>query len=155
MANPITKIKRMECSQADKEEQNLADVTKAVSENKEAILKGIDLLAALDESGALDMGNALVKHRKDALENIVGEMNKEQYASTLENISGLFFLLGDLKVDQLSYFMEKMNEGMEEARVATTEEATSYLGLAKSLKNPEINRGITMLLGFLRGMGRN
>ena len=154
MANPITEMKRMEFSEEAIEEQNLAEVTAAVSENKDVILKGIDLLATLEESGALDAVNALVKHRKDALENVVGEINKPQYASTLENMSELFFLLGDLKVDQISYFVEKINEGMGEARVASKEEPTSYMGLMKTLKNPEVNRSITMLLGFLRGMGR-
>lgn len=144
----------MELSAKAIEEQDLAEITAAVSEHKETILKGIDLLATLNESGALDAVNALIKHRKDALENIVGEMNKPQYASTLENMSDLLFLIGDLQMDQLSYFMERINDGMDEARVSAREEPTSYMGLMKALKNPEINRSITMLLGFLRGMGR-
>lgn len=154
MANSISEIKQKEIPEAVVKEQDLAEVTEAISENKDAILKGIDLLTTLHEGGALDAVNALVKHKKDAMENIIGELNKPQYTGVLENMSELIFLLGDLKVDQLSYFTEKINDGMEEARVATKEEPISYMGLMKTLKNPEVNRSITMLLGFLRGMGR-
>lgn len=154
MANPISEIKRKEIPESVIKKQDLAEVTEAIAENKEAILKGIDLLTTLHEGGALDAINALVKHKKDAVANIVDEISKPQYTGTLENMSELFFLLGDLKIDQLSYFTEKLNEGMEEARVATKEEPVSYMGLMKTLKNPEVNRSITMLLGFLRGMGR-
>lgn len=146
----------MDFSKEDILERDLAEVTEAVSENKEAILKGIDLLATINESGGLDVINALVKHKQDALENIVEEINKPQYASSLENISELFFLLGHLKVDDLAYFMEKVNHGMGEARENPVpgEEQTSYMGMIKALKDPEINRGVTMLLSFMRGMGR-
>lgn len=154
MAEPIKDINRIKLSAETMEAQNLAAITEAVSDNQEAILKGIELLATLNESGLLDAVNALLKHRKDAMENIVGELNKPQYASTLENMSDLFFLLGDLKMDQLAYFTEKINAGMNEARVSEKEEPISYMGLLKTLKNPEVNRSITMLLGFLRGMGR-
>lgn len=154
MANPITEIKRMEFSKEEIQERDIAEVTEAVSANKEAILKGIDLLATINDSGALDAINALVKHKQDALENIVEEINKPQYASTLENLSELFFFFGHLKMDELAYFMEKLNHGMEEAHEVTGDERTSYMGIIKSLKDPEINRSITMLLSFLRGMGR-
>ncbi|OZU90513.1 hypothetical protein CIL03_05030 [Virgibacillus indicus] len=153
MAEAISKIKRIEVPESVKQEQDLAEVSRKVSENKEAILKGIDLLAALEESDALETITALIKHREDALENMVQELNKPQYSATLENLSDLFLFLGQLKVEELFYFTDKLNHGMKEARNSDAEE-TSYMGMIKALKDPDINRSITLLLSFLKGMGK-
>lgn len=135
-------------------EQNLEEVTRAVSENKEAILKGIDLLASINKSGSLDMMNAQVKHKEEALENVMGQLNKPQFSGTLENLSKLFLLAGKVNVDDLMYFTDKLNEGMEVASSMEGTDKTSYMDLLKALKDPEINRSITMLLALLRGMGK-
>ncbi|SEQ64332.1 Uncharacterized conserved protein YjgD, DUF1641 family [Virgibacillus subterraneus] len=154
MSNPITNIKRMEIPEETIKERNLDDVARAVSENKEAILKGIELLATLNKSDTLDTVNALVKHKEDALENVMGELNKPQYSGTLENLSKLFLFIGELKVDEIQYFADRLNSGMEVASTSEDSVKTSYMDLLKALKDPEINRSITMLLHFLRGMGR-
>lgn len=144
----------MEIPEEVTHERNLDEVSQAVSENKDAILKGIDLLATLNKSGSLDMANAFVKHKEDALENVMGELNKPQYSGTLENLSKLFLFIGELKVDELRYFADRLNNGMEVASTAEDSEKTSYMDLLKALKDPEINRSVTMLLQFLRGMGK-
>ncbi|GGB39882.1 DUF1641 domain-containing protein [Virgibacillus dakarensis] len=154
MANPISSIKRMEIPEEVIQERNIEEVIKAVSDNKEAILKGIDLLSTIHDNGFLDMINALVKHKEEAMENIMGELNKEQYAEIMENAGKLVFLLGDLRVDDLKYFTTKLNNAMEEARTYERTEPTRPLDLLKALKDPEINKSITMMLQFLRGMGK-
>lgn len=154
MASPITSVKRKEVRSGIADTQNLAEVTKAISENKDAIIKGIDLLRTINDSGALDMMNAFIKHREEALENILREINKPQYENTLENISKLIFYIGTLNVDDLYYFTEKINQGMEEAKRDDEAVKTTWVDLIKILKNPEINRSVTMLLQFLRGMGK-
>lgn len=155
MANPIRNIKRMEVSDEEIQQQNLAEVLEAVSENKEAILKGIDLLATVDETGGLDIIDAFIKHREVALEKIINEMNKDKYASSIENISKLFIAMGSIQVDELQAIINKVNEGMKEAQTVSEDENTSYMGILKALKDPEVNRSITMLLQFLRVMGKN
>lgn len=154
MANPITKIKQMEIPVQVKREQNMDEITKAVSENKEAILKGIDFLGSLNESGMLDMTLALVKQKEKALDNVVRELNKPQYATTLENLMKMVLLIGELQVDELTEFIGKLNNGLEESLAFDESDKTSYMDLIKSLKDPEINRSVTMLLQFLRGMGK-
>lgn len=154
MASPITNIRRLEIPEEVIQEHNLEEVVNAVSENKEAILTGIDTLVTLSESGILDMANAFVKHRKDALEYVMREVNKPAYSSILENASKLVLLLGELPVDDIQYFTDKLKNGMDEARTFERTEKTSYMSLLKALKDPEINKSITMLMQFLRGMGK-
>lgn len=154
MADPITNIKRIKVSEEEIERRNLREITEAVSNNKEAVLKGIDLLTTIHDNGTLDFLNAMVKHKEETMENVFQELNKEQYAGALENAGDLLFLLGDLDLKRLKDLTGKLNEGMEEALATDEDEKTSYMGMIKALKEPEINRSITMLLTFMRGMGR-
>lgn len=154
MAEAIRNIKRMTIPEETVREQNMEEVTKAVSENKEAIIKGIDFLKTLNDNGMLDMTHALVKQKEAALDNVMRELNKPQYSATLENVSKLFLYLGELNVDELKHFTEKLNNGMEESRTFDETEKTTYMDVLKALKDPEINRSVTMLLHFLRGMGK-
>lgn len=144
----------MEIPEEVTKEQNLDEVTKAVSENKDAILKGIGFLSTLNENGMLDMTHALVKQKETALDNVMRELNKPQYSATLENLSKLFLFLGEFNVDELKQFTDKLNTGMDEALNTDESEKTTYMDLIKAIKDPEINRSLTMLLQFLRGMGK-
>lgn len=154
MANPITNIKQMEIPEEVARDQSVLEVTKAVSENKEAIMKGIDFLSTLNDNGMLDMTHALVKQKETALDNVMRELNKPQYSATLENLSKMFLFLGELNVEELKHFTGKLNTGLEESRAVDQSEKTSYVDIIKALKDPEINRSVTMLLQFLRGMGK-
>ncbi len=132
----------------------MEEVATAVSENKEAILKGIDLLESLNQSETLDMLTALVKHREDALANVMRELNKPEYAAPVENITKLFQIAGKLDVDETRYVADRINHAVKEAAASEATGKTSYMDLLKALKDPEINRSITMMLQFLRGMGK-
>src|SRR5699024_3887476 len=120
----------------------------------DAILKGSGLLTTVHESGALDMLDALVKQKDEAIKNVAEQANKPPYATILANSSDLCVLGKDLPVDEWNHFIGKLNQGLNEACTAESEENISYMGLIKALKNPEINRSLTIMLGFLRGMGR-
>lgn len=154
MANPIRNIKRMEVTEEEIQEQNVAEVRQAISDNKEAVLKGIDLLANVNDAGALDIMNALIKKREVAFENMITELNKERYAGSIENLSKLFMLMGSINTDDIEQLTTKMNQGFQEAQEMSEEDKTSYFDLLRALKDPEINRSVTMLLQFLRVMGK-
>ncbi|MBH0228894.1 DUF1641 domain-containing protein [Halobacillus yeomjeoni] len=154
MAKPISNIKKYEKTHEEEIDQNVAEVKAAVSDNKDAILKGIQLLKALEEGGTLDTAYAFTKKKKEALGYVVEEISKEQYTPLLKNLPELIFLLGEIDVKALREFSSKLNQGLEQMDTGASEEKTGFLDLAKALKDPEINRSITMLLQFLRGMGR-
>lgn len=154
MADPIRKIKRMEVSEEEIKEKNASDVLDAISENKESVLKGIDLLATIDDAGGLEIMSALVKHREVALEKFIEEINKDRYAGSLENLSKLFILMGSIEVEELEPVITKINTGIKDAQTVSEDESTSYFDLLRALKDPEINRSITMLLEFLRVVGK-
>ncbi|GAA0440558.1 DUF1641 domain-containing protein [Lentibacillus halophilus] len=154
MAEKISNVKRMEIPEETIRQNNLEEVATAVSNHKTSILKGIDLLEALNQSEMLDTLTALVKHREAALSNITRELNKSEYAAPVENIVKLVQIAGKMDVDEMQYLADRMNHAVKEAAASETSEKTSYMDLLKALKDPEINRSVTMLLQFLRGMGK-
>ncbi|TRM12213.1 DUF1641 domain-containing protein [Lentibacillus cibarius] len=154
MAEKLSHVKRMEVPAETIRQHNLEEVATAVSENKESILKGIDLLESLNQSETLDMLTALVKHREDALANVMRELNKPEYAAPVENVTKLFQIAVKLDVDEMRYVADRMNHAVKEATASEATGKTSYMDLLKALKDPEINRSITMMLQFLRGMGK-
>ena len=102
----------------------------------------------------LEATAAMVHYRKEITKNVVQEINKPQYAGALHNLGQMLFLLGDLDVDRMETFTGKLNRGLVEMSATREEEQTSYLGLLRALKDPEVNRTLTMLLNFLKGMGK-
>lgn len=154
MAEPIRDIKRIQINEEDVIDHDVQEVRRAISKNKKAILNGIELLSILDNDDFLMMFTALIKHRKEITKNVFKEINKPQYEGVLHNIGQLLFLLGDLNMEQLEDFTAKLNRGLTEASATKEDERTSYVGMVRALKDPEVNHSMTMLLNFLRGMGK-
>ncbi|WP_226578034.1 DUF1641 domain-containing protein [Halobacillus litoralis] len=154
MARAITDIKRYEKTREQQVEENVQEVKEAVADNKEAILKGIEMLRALEDEGTLDTMRAFTRRKDETLANFVKEIDKDQYEPLLRNIPELVFLLGDLNISGLRDLSSRLNNGVEAMENEGTKQKTSFLDLAKALKDPEINRSMTMLMHFLKGMGR-
>ncbi|GGC79330.1 hypothetical protein GCM10007216_07270 [Thalassobacillus devorans] len=154
MAKSMTNIKRMEVPKEVQVDRDMEEIKEAVSENKHAILEGIKLLKALDDADTLQALYALTNHRKDAMRLMAKELNKDQYSGVLENLTGFMFLLGELDVDAIRNLSDRVNRGLEETE-KEPESKTGFMDLAKALKDPEINRSVTMLMQFLKGMGRD
>ena len=154
MASPTRKIKRMEITEEQVIDHNVDEVLRAISANKDSILSGIEMLTALDNGGLLETTSALVNHRKEITKNVAQEINKPQYAGALHNLGQMLFLLGDLNIDKMEEFTDKINKGLEGMGDTKQDEHTSYVGLLRALKDPDVNRSLTMLLNFLKGMGK-
>ena len=155
MSKPIRKVRRLQISEEKVIDHNVDEVRKAVSANKDAILDGINMLASLHNSDFLMAGSAMVNHRKEIIKNFSQEINKPQYGGALHNLGQMLFLLGDLNIDQMEEFTNRINNGLESMASTSEDEHTSYVGLLRALKDPEVNHSLTMLLNFLKGMSRN
>ncbi|KIX91141.1 hypothetical protein TP70_04145 [Staphylococcus microti] len=154
MAERITKIKRIEKSEAEIKAESIAEVTDKIAENKDSILKVIDLVKNLDDAKILDALNGAVKQRGVITEKLVTEINKDQYAGFLHNIGQMVFILGDLDTDELRVLLNKVNKGIHVANQANPNARTSIRGLMGVLKDDEMNQSLTYFLNMLKGMSR-
>ncbi|MGV3041836.1 DUF1641 domain-containing protein [Staphylococcus rostri] len=154
MAERITKIKRIEKSAAEIKAENIAEVTDKIAENKDSILKVIDLVKNLDDAKILDALNGALKQRGVITEKLVTELNKDQYAGFLHNIGQMAFILGDLDTDELRVLLNKVNKGVRVANQASPNARTSIKGLMGVLKDDDMNQSLTYFLNMLKGMSR-
>ncbi|REH94962.1 DUF1641 domain-containing protein [Staphylococcus felis] len=154
MAERISKIKKIEKTDAQLKAESLDEVTSVIAENKDSILKAIDLIGILDEAKILDGLKGAVKQRGVITEKIVTELNKDQYSGILHNMGQMLFLLGSLDTDELSVLLNKVNKGLRVANQANPNARSSVSGLVKVLKDDEINQSLTYFLNILKGMSR-
>ncbi|MGO1419259.1 DUF1641 domain-containing protein [Staphylococcus equorum] len=154
MAERITNIKRMQKTEAEIKEENLAEVTDAIVANKDSILKAINIISTLDDAKLLDAMSGAIKSRGVIVNKFSVELNKEQYSGLISNMASLVFLLGDLDVNDLSEMLNKVNKGLHVANQANPNQKTSITGLMGMLKDEEMNRSLTYMMNMLRGMSR-
>ncbi|OIX99545.1 hypothetical protein BFN02_00045 [Staphylococcus equorum] len=154
MAERITNIKRMQKTEAEIKEENLAEVTDAIVANKDSILKAINIISTLDDAKLLDAMSGAIKSRGVIANKFSVELNKEQYSGLISNMASLVFLLGDLDVNDLSAMLNKVNKGLRVANQANPNQKTSITGLMGMLKDDEMNRSLTYMMNMLRGMSR-
>lgn len=155
MAERITKINRIQKSEEQIKQENLDEVTAAIADNKDSILKAINLISTLDDAKLLDALSGAVKGRGVIANKFAVELNKEQYTGLISNMASLVFLLGDLDVDDLSTMLNKVNKGLRVANQANPNQKTSITGLMGILKDDEMNRSLTYMLNLLKGMSRD
>ncbi|MGD6901979.1 DUF1641 domain-containing protein [Bacillus infantis] len=155
MAKAITHIQRKTLSEEEKRKKDLMEVEDALIENKEAILESLKVMRNMHDRGVLSLLSGLFGQGDKVLDIFVRAADKPETSNTLKNLLLMGGTLGMINVKQLEPFLLKIDSGI--ARVAEagdTQEKTSFFDLAKSLKDPEINRAVTLLLTFLKGMGQ-
>ena len=154
MAERISKINRIEKSEEQIKAESLSEVTDAIAENKDSILKAINLVKALDDAKLLDAMSGAVNGRGVIANKFAVELNKEQYTGLISNMASLVFLLGDLNVDDLTTMLNKVSKGIRVANQANPNQKTSITGLMGVLRDDEMNKSLTYMLNMLRGMSR-
>lgn len=155
MAEPIKQIRFQEPDPAKKREQDLLEVEEALLENKDAILEIMDIVGYLKQRGILDLAKGALGQGDKVLDVAVNTLNMPENKNTIKNLLLLAGTMGMINVTQLEPLLLKVNAGI--AKVAENEhkepQKTGYFTMARALKDPEVNRSVTLLLDFLKGMG--
>ncbi|KAF0819860.1 putative protein YrhD [Bacillus sp. ZZV12-4809] len=154
MAKAISNIKRFELTHEDQRKKDLEEVENALINNKEPILELLTAVGHMHDRGVISLLNGLFGQGDKVLNVLVKALDKPEATNTIKNLLLMVGTLGTINVQQLEPLLLKVNSGI--ARVADykdTDEKTSYFDLVKALKDPEVNRAVTLLLTFLKGMG--
>ena len=154
MAERITKINRLEKSKEELKLESLNEVTEAIVENKDSILKAIRIIKTLDDAKLLDAINGGIKGRQVIINKFATELNKDMYTGLITNLAPMVFMLGNLEVKELSQFLNKLNSGLHVANQASPNAKTTIRNLMGVLKDDDMNRSLTYMLNLLKGMSR-
>lgn len=154
MAKAITNIEPVKRSKEEERKESLEEIQDALVENKESVLSTIELMKNMEKSGVTSIVNGLFAEGDKVLDVIVQEAVKEENTNALRNVLLLMGTLGTIDMKQIEPLLLKVNNGV--ARVAENpdpEKKTGYIELLKKLKDPEVNRSLTIMVRFLEGMG--
>ncbi|NJP37091.1 DUF1641 domain-containing protein [Alkalicoccus luteus] len=155
MARPIRDIEPAPLSAETQRQKDLEEVEQALADNKEAVLGAIDLMNNLHKNGITRIANGLVSEGDKVLEIIVQEISKDENTNALRNMLLMVGVLGTIDMRKIEPLLLKLNNGIERvAEDPDPDEKTGYFDLAKKLKDPQINRSLTILMRFLEGMGQ-
>jgi uncharacterized protein YjgD (DUF1641 family) len=156
MAKAITKIQHIELTEEQKRKRDVEEVETALLDNKEAILQSLDVMKHMHDRGVLSLLGGLFAEGDKVMHVLVKAADKPEATNTLKNLLLMVGVLGTINVQQLEPLLLKLNSGI--ARVAEYRENDDKLGyfdIVRSLKDPEINRALSLLFEFLKGMGED
>lgn len=156
MAKATKLIQRPEITEEDKRKKDLLEIENALLANKDAILESLRVMKHMHDRGILTLLRGLFGQGDKVLNILVKTADTPETTNMMKNLLLLAGTLGTLNVKELEPFILKINSGI--ARVADqkeTDEKIGYLDFARALKDPEINRSVSLLLNFLKGMGQD
>ncbi|MFT9849742.1 helical membrane plugin domain-containing protein [Aneurinibacillus sp. REN35] len=155
MAKPTTVVNRNEPTEAEKQAQSLGELIGFVAKNGEALQETLRIIQLLHESGALEVIGGLIESREKVMEIGVSQLSKPTMTRGVNNVMGAVGMLGELEPDTVKKVFEGIVNGMQHsAEEVRAGKKTGMMDLMKAYKDPDINRAMTVMLGFLKGMGQ-
>ncbi|WP_067925189.1 DUF1641 domain-containing protein [Alicyclobacillus shizuokensis] len=139
-------------------------IAEAAAKHHDAIQAGLRLLDALEKSGLLEMGSALLEQGSDVLEILVRQAGRPEYAGGIKNLIGLLQLLGRLDLARLQPLLAPfLRPAWDAAEAGQPEVAASppaalradgFFSLLAALRDPDVAAGLAWMLGLLQAVGR-
>ncbi|MDT0110618.1 DUF1641 domain-containing protein [Listeria booriae] len=155
MAEPISKIRRVEKTEDEVKQEKMAAIKDQIVTEDAAFLEALELVKALHDSGALDMINSALKAKEDIATTFLNEARKEPATNAINNLMISGKLLTDTKPEQTEKLLEGLANAQAKANESLKDDTTLGLfGLAKAMKDPDVNRALRYGLAFLKGVGQ-
>jgi|GEM_PF-3097165 len=150
MARPI-RVRPTRSSEEEAVTETLAPELAASSESLRALL---ELLQLLDERGILRFTTDLLREEERVLEVVSERFRPEDLRRAVRNLEVLLRTFRDLDPGTLGALAHDVPAALEEAHRAERDRPIGIFEIVSTLRDPEVNRGVRMVLGFLRGIGR-
>lgn len=155
MAEPISKIRRVEKTDDQIKQEKMTAIKDQIATDDAAFMEVLELVKALHDSGALDMLNSALKAKEDIATTFLNEARKEPATNAINNLMMTSKLLTETKPEQTEKMLEGLANAQAKANDSLKEDTTLGLfGLAKAMKDPDVNRALRYGLAFLKGVGQ-
>lgn len=156
MANPITRINRKVPTEAEIRAQEMERLAEGAAKSHPGLLMFMDIVQEMYEAGYLEIVQGMVKNREKVLPYAFDFIKVSGMPIVMKNvISGLQFL-GTLEPQKVQRTMNAVSHGLNKSLdVDMDGENKGFFDLLKMMKDPDVNRSITMLLTFLKSMGQH
>jgi uncharacterized protein YjgD (DUF1641 family) len=154
LAKPIRIVKRHELTEEERQQQSMQELSRSLTAHQEALQQSLKLVQELHESGALSMVTALLESREKVAKIALGQVVKPAMTQTINNAMEVAGAASQLDPKLTKKVMGGVVAGMERAAEALDNgEKVGVFDLLKAMRDPGVNRALTMGLRFLQGMG--
>lgn len=120
----------------------------------DAVRDFLEVLQALEERGYLRFASDLVRSEDQVVQVLTERVDPARLRKATHGLSTALSVLGELDRSAVEDLAPRLAPALEEAVRAESGPALGPLELLQALNEPDVNRGLRMLLGFLRGFGR-
>ncbi|CAM3025257.1 DUF1641 domain-containing protein [Paenibacillus sediminis] len=153
MAKSINTIERRIPTEEELQAESLEQILKAVSDNRKAIVQFLDILKELQEAGALDIVQGILKNRNSL--GFVGFefMKVANIPTMLKNMIIVSQFLGRLDPAATQKLINGLDNGLEQSMKTEGKATRSVWSLLSSVRDPYVTSAMSTMLHFLRGMG--
>ncbi len=155
MAQPTTNIKYIEFPSQDQDQLALKQLQAAVVERQEALEHLLQVIQDLHESGIFDILHGLLASKEKIAGILLEQILKPSVLGTVKNAMTAMGTVSKIDPNQLSTLTEALVSGLKagQERLELNQKAGMF-ELAKTLRDPGMNRALVLMLGFLQGLGQ-
>lgn len=155
MAKAITHIEKRVPNAVEEQEQAIQEILTAAATNKEALLILIDVVNHLHQAGLLEMAQGFLTNRHKIGVIGLNQLNKSGAQRIIKNGMGAVQFLSRLDPAKLETLLGAVATGVDEASEAKEEhKQLGMMDLFKSMRDPEVQTSLGVMMNFLRGMGK-
>ncbi len=126
-----------------------------LAESAAAIRELLELVRLLDERGVLRFSSDLLREEDRVVAVLTDRLSAGDVRRAIRNLEVLVKTFRDLDPGTLGALARGMPAALSEAHRAERDRPMGIFEIVSTLRDPEVNRGVRMVLGFLRGIGRD
>ncbi|WAH40694.1 DUF1641 domain-containing protein [Alicyclobacillus fastidiosus] len=155
MAAPIQQVVRNTKSKEELEAASLQSLLTAVVQNKASLEDTLRIMQELHDSGILEALHAMLTAKEKIAKILVEQALRPEATALINNMMSVMGGLTKLDPEATGALMNGLAEGMAEGTKATqSPKKIGVFALAKTLKDPDVNRTLKFAIGFLKGLGK-
>lgn len=114
----------------------------------------LDLVRLLDERGVLRLGSDLLRQQDRVVEVFTERLDPTEVRALLRAARSLADVVRKVDARTLESLAGRIPAALREGERSLKDAPVGPFDVIAALGDPDVNRGVRMLLGFLRGLGR-
>lgn len=155
MAKLIQQIERVAQTPEQLEEQSLQELLLMLTQNKDSLVETMKIVQELHESGILEAMYSLLQAKEKVAKILVNQTLRPEATTMVNNAMNVAGVLTKIDPEVSSKLMNSVVVGLDGAGETLNHSyKTGVFELAKSLNDPDVTKGLSFMLAFLKGFGR-
>jgi uncharacterized protein YjgD (DUF1641 family) len=154
MAKAIEQIEKQVPNQAQEAADSVKQILDSVVQNKESILIFLDMLNEMHEAGFLEAAQSMLKSRHKIGVIGINQLNKSGAQRIIKNGMGAVQFLTKVDPAKLDMMLGAVASGLDQAGQTPDDgRPMGMWGMVKTMRDPEVQSSLGVMMNFLRGMG--